>query len=175
MLRCIGDLFGFEVRAETGPLGTLEDAILDTKGGRITYLLLWPTANPMHQAMVPTAAVRVVDMEHRTIEVATKVRTATVAPPLVTSEQAPRPHPESVRKLLCYSVDATDGKAGQVGDFQFHDDAWTVAKAFIDLAPPGKRLAVDLHELQQLDPARHVCRIQRTRDELLKACEFRAA
>lgn len=188
MSRSVSDLLQYTVQGQTGSLGTIKDALIDLRRGRITYLLLRPPQEPQRGSMVPTGAIVSLDAENRVLHLGLKRPDAggrmrdmmeQVSNPsgqqLAARQQAERPRPESVWRLLGYSVEATDGEAGRIRDLLLDDDDWTVRDAVIELSSAAKNVSVAFRDLQGYDPAEHCCRVPRCKADLLKASEHRAA
>ncbi len=170
MLRSIANLLECSVQGEAGSLAMIEDALIDLRQGKITYLLLRPRLSAQRGSVASTAVLSV-DADNRVIRIALK---GTEAHP-AEKEPAARPRPESVCRLLGYGVQASDGDAGRISDLLVDDGDWMVRDAVIALGSSGKSVRIAFRDLQGYDPANHRCRIARSNPDLLKESERPAA
>jgi len=74
----------------------------------------------------------------------------------------------SIRDIIGYRVNATDGLIGTVKDFYFHDDSWAICYMVLDTGHwlPGRQVLIAPQSLGEPDWSREVLPVNLTRQKI---------
>lgn len=84
------------------------------------------------------------------------------------------PHLRSVREVTGYSIHATDGSVGHVGDFILEDTNWAIRSLVVDTRAwlPGRDVLISPKSIREIRWAERAVYVELTRDEVKNSHEY---
>jgi uncharacterized protein YrrD len=131
MLRSLGAIRGFEVRATDGRIGAVRDLCFDRVSWQIAQIVVATRAFLGSELFIDPEAIARIDPRRKTLKVALSRHHAEVGAPArgtgtPESRELHDPNLYRTRELAGYRLQAADGNIGHIEDFVFDDQGWVI-------------------------------------------------
>lgn len=188
MFRKTRDLRGFSIGARDGDIGEADDFIFDDNNWTVRYLVAdahrWL---PGRKLLISPVVVEKADWEGKrlpvllTREEVRNSRDISMDEELSAQDEVKyydyygfRSHLRSMKNVVGYSIQATDGEIGHVDDFVIDEDPWTIRYMIVNTRNwlPGRKILIAPPWISRVDWKNSDVYLNRSRQAILIASIF---